>query len=174
MAIKRLRQLKAAVEGIVPGMQEAREALQAVGRGEREHGEGQRRRGHQQKHVAHARARHEQHRETGREQHRRRAEVGLEQQQQRAHREQTHRLQQSGERVHQLLALAHAVAAHPGENQHLGELRDLKIDRPDAHPAARAVDGRAEARNEHQQQQQQPEQQQRQAILVPELQPARG
>ena len=36
---QRLRQLKAAVEGIVPGMQKAGEPLQAIRRGEREHRE---------------------------------------------------------------------------------------------------------------------------------------
>ena len=81
--------------------------------------------------------------------------------------QQPHRLGETRQGLGELRALAHAIAAHPGQHQHLREFGDLEIHRADAHPTSRAVDRRAEAGDQHQQQQQEAEHQQRQAVLVP-------
>ena len=150
-------------------MQELRETPQSIRRGQRQHAERQRHRAHQNNHIAQTRAGDEQDREAGREQYRCGAEVGLEQQQERRDGQQSHRLHQARKRLHEFIALAHAITAHPRQNQHFGELGYLEIHRADPHPAARAVDGGPETGDQHQQQQQQPEQQQRQTVFVPQM-----
>ncbi len=80
---QRLRQLEAAAVGVGPGVEEARQAPQPVGRGDGEQREESG--GHRGHHddVAQPRPRDEEHAETGGEEHRGGTEVGLSEQQHR-------------------------------------------------------------------------------------------
>ena len=66
------------------------------------------------------------------------AEIGLQKQQHaRSRRAAPAGLARPGKVVGELVALAHAIAAHPDQHQHLGELGHLEVHRSDAHPAPR-------------------------------------
>ena len=92
---QRLRELEPARVRVGPRIEELRQALEAIGRGERERAEREAADECPEQEVAHPRARDEQHSKARRREHDRRAEVGLEQQQHRRRADQEQRLEQS-------------------------------------------------------------------------------
>ncbi len=117
-----------------------------------------------------ARAAQPDHAAGDRQDQRRRTEVRLHQQDGGDQAGHAQRLEQGRPAVADLVAVAHQVAGEPDDQHHLHRLHHLELRHAQVDPALRAVDGMADARQEHRQQQHQAAQQQPLAVLLDQLQ----
>ncbi len=150
---QRLGELKAAVVGIRPGIQECREPAQAVAGGDGEQPEARCRDRRHRDHIAEASTSEEQHSEAGGEQYGGGAEIGLRQQERGDAAQQAQRLEQTGERVAQLFLAAYSVAREVDEHENARQLRNLEVEAEEPQPAPAAVDGMAQPGDQHDEQQ---------------------
>ena len=164
---QRLHELEAAVERVLPGVAEGREAAHAVGRGDGE----QRHAGHGDQHrdeqVVEPHAGEEQDREARGHQHGRGSEIGLREQQHGRRAQHGHRLHESLEAGAQLVGPAHRVARDVGEQHHAREFGHLEVHDAEPDPAPAAVDLVAEAGHQHQHQQHERAAEQVDGVLFP-------